>query len=156
YDEDSSATSRLDAWEFARNLAADRPIGGAGFEAFQPEAYEKYAPGARPLDAHSIWFQVLAEHGLVGLALYVLFWVLTWRAASEVLTLCRNRPDLRSASDLAAMIQVSLVGFWVGGTFLGLAYWDYPYILRGVAVVTKTIALKQIAKGAAEAKTAAS
>ena len=38
------------------------------------------------------------------------------------------------ARDLASMIQVALVGFWVGGSFLGLAYWDYPYILAIVLV----------------------
>jgi len=150
YDEDSSATARLDAWQFAFNLAKDRPIGGAGFDAFQEEAYARWLPAARPLDSHSIWFQVLAEHGFVGLALFVVFWILTWRVASHVRRICRGRNELLWASDLAAMIQVALVGFWVGGSFLGLAYWDYPYLLMAVAVLTKLVALKHIEQDAAK------
>src|SRR5215470_298884 len=152
YDEDSSATARLDAWQFAFNLAKDRPIGGAGFDAFQEEAYARWLPAARPLDSHSIWFQVLAEHGFVGLALFVVFWILTWRVASHVRRICRGRNELLWASDLAAMIQVALVGFWVGGSFLGLAYWDYPYILMAVAVLTKLVTTKHIEQEAAKPK----
>jgi probable O-glycosylation ligase (exosortase A-associated) len=152
YEEDSSASSRLDAWQFAINLAKDRPIGGAGFDSFQPDAYQKWMPGARPLDSHSIWFQVLAEHGYVGLALFILLWILTWRVGSDVNKLCRGRADLQWASDLATMVQVSLIGFWVGGSFLGLAYWDYPYILTAVVVLTRVAAGRQIELGTASAK----
>ena len=35
------------------------------------------------------------------------------------------------------MIQVSLVGYWVGGTFLALEYWDYPYLLMALLVLTQ-------------------
>ena len=152
YDDDSSATARLDAWQFAFNLSKDRPIGGAGFDAFQEDAYAKWMPGARPLDSHSVWFQILAEHGYVGLLLFVLLWILTWRVASQVRSLCRGRAELLWASDLAAMIQVALVGFWVGGSFLGLAYWDYPYILMAVAVLTKLVATRHIEQEAAKPK----
>ena len=34
------------------------------------------------------------------------------------------------------MIQVSLVGYFVGGMFLNLAYWDMPYYLMIALVVT--------------------
>jgi len=154
YEEDSSATARLDAWRFALNLAKDRPVGGAGFDAFQEDAYARWLPDARPLDSHSIWFQVLAEHGFVGLALFVLLWILTWRVSSQVIRMCRGHADLQWASDLAAMIQVSLIGFWVGASFLGLAYWDYPYLLMAVAVLTRMVAVKRIQQGAPEAEIA--
>jgi probable O-glycosylation ligase (exosortase A-associated) len=66
YQQDRSAMGRINAWEFAYNLALDRPLGG-GFEAFQPEAFQRWAPNPDHLqDAHSIWFEVLGEHGFVG------------------------------------------------------------------------------------------
>ncbi|MGH9548729.1 MAG: putative O-glycosylation ligase, exosortase A system-associated, partial [Terriglobales bacterium] len=126
YQQDRSAMGRIGAWRFATNLALDRPIGGGGFDTFEQKAYDRYAPDERSLDPHSIWFQVLAEHGFVGLGLFVLLWALSWRTGTRVIRMCRNRPDLTWARDLAAMIQAALVGFWAGGSFLGLAYWDYP------------------------------
>jgi len=136
---------RIGAWQFARNLALDRPIGGGGFDTFQADAYARYAPGTTVYDPHSIWFQVLAEHGFVGLGLFILFWILSWRTGSQVIRRTRDSPDLHWARDLAGMIQASFVGFWVGGTFLGLAYWDYPYILAITLALTKVVVERTIA-----------
>lgn len=144
YEQDRSAMGRIGAWRFATNLALDRPIGGGGFDTFEEKAYNRYAPDERALDPHSIWFQVLAEHGFVGLGLFLLLWVSSWRTGTSIIRLCRNRPDLTWARDLAAMIQAALVGFWAGGSFLGLAYWDYPYILVVVLVLTKVVVERQI------------
>jgi probable O-glycosylation ligase (exosortase A-associated) len=145
YEEDHSAQGRLGAWRFAWNLAVARPVTGGGFDTFQPEAYAKYSPdNPRALDPHSIWFQILGEQGFVGLALFVLLWVLAWRTGAHVIRLCRKRPDLLWAKDLAAMIQVAFVGYWVGGAFLGLAYWDYPYLLVAVLVLTRVVVAKRL------------
>lgn len=145
YQEDTSATGRLEAWEFALNVAKDRPLVGGGFETFTREAYSRWAPhAAHPKDAHSIWFEVLGEHGIVGLGLFVLVWIFTWKTAREIIRISRTRPDLAWARDLAAMIQVSLVGYCVGGTFLGLAYFDLPYILLALVVLTQREVLKAV------------
>lgn len=152
YEQDSSAMGRIGAWRFATNLALDRPIGGGGFDTFEPRAYDRYAPTERALDPHSIWFQVLAEHGFVGLGLFVLLWIVSWRTGSLIIRACRNRPDLIWAQDLAAMIQAALIGYWAGGTFLGLAYWDYPYILIVVLVLTKVVVDRQIREVSLEVK----
>jgi len=144
YQADRSAQGRLGAWKFSFNLAVQRPIGGGGFETFQRDAYALYAPEERVLDPHSIWFQVLAEHGFVGLGLFLLLWITTWRTASQIIAVCRERRDLTWARDLAAMIQAALIGFWVGGSFLGLAYWDYPYILIAILVLTKSVVQRRL------------
>ena len=84
YQGDTSAENRLNTWQFAWNLAKDRPVAGGGFQVFQPETYALYAPDpTKVFDAHSIWFGVLAEHGFVGLGLFVFFWLTTWRIGSE-------------------------------------------------------------------------
>jgi probable O-glycosylation ligase (exosortase A-associated) len=138
YEEDRSAMGRIGAWKFATNLALARPIGGGGFETFQRDLYERYGPpDASILDSHSIWFQVLAEHGFVGLALFLLVWFTAWRTGSRIIRLSRGRADLMWARDLAAMTQTALIAYFVGGSFLGLAYWDYPYILVVMLVATR-------------------
>jgi putative inorganic carbon (HCO3(-)) transporter len=144
YEQDQSAMGRIGAWRFAINLALHRPISGGGFETFQKEAYDVFAPGERPLDSHSIWFEILAEQGFVGLGLFVLLWILTWRTGSQIIRLCGDRLNFIWARDLAGMIQAGLIGFMVGGSFLGLAYWDYPYILVIVLVLTKVVVERQL------------
>jgi probable O-glycosylation ligase (exosortase A-associated) len=146
YQQDTSAMGRINAWGFATNLAQDRPLTGGGFGAFTKENFLKYAPEPTDFhDAHSIWFEMLGEQGFIGLALFGLIWLLSWRTGSRIIRLAREREDLRWARDLAAMIQVSLVGYFVGGSFLGLAYWDFPYVLMALLVVTLAVVQRELA-----------
>ena len=119
------------------NLALDRPLVGGGFEPYTHEVFRRYLPDyVRAHSAHSIYFQVLGEHGFVGLALFIVFWMLTWRLSRRIIKHTKNDPQLKWANGRAAMIQVSLVGYFVGGMFLNLAYWDMPYYLMIALVVT--------------------
>jgi probable O-glycosylation ligase (exosortase A-associated) len=147
YEQDTSAMGRINAWRFAINLANDHPLTGGGFDVFQRDAFQQWAPDPNDFhDSHSIWFQVLGMHGYVGLAIYLLLWWLTWRCANDIIRTCKTRPDLRWAGDLAAMIQVALVGFWAGGSFLGLAYFDLPYILLALLVLIQRVVAAEDAK----------
>jgi len=140
YRQDRSAQGRLDAWAMLYNLALDRPIVGGGFEPYSQDIYRRYLPDyEQALAAHSIYFQVLGEHGFVGFALFALFWLLTWRLGSSLERRSRNRPGCEWAFWLARMVQVSLVGYFVGGLFLNLAYWDLPYYLMVLLAVASWI-----------------
>ncbi|WP_334186752.1 putative O-glycosylation ligase, exosortase A system-associated [Noviherbaspirillum sp.] len=145
YKEDSSAMGRINAWWMAYNLAKDRPLVGGGFEIYDLEVFGKYAP--IPTDvhaAHSIYFQALGEHGFVGLGLYLLLGFLTWRCGSWIVRNTKKREDLKWAYHLAAMVQVSLIGFAVGGAFLSLLYFDVPYYLMAAMVITRRIIEEQL------------
>ncbi len=146
YDQDASALGRINAWNFAYNLARDHPITGGGFNVFTHEMFARYAPNPADVhDAHSIYFQVLGEHGFVGLALFVLLGILTVTTARWIIRNTRDHPELVWASELASMIQVAFAGFAVGGAFLGLAYWDLPYHLMAIAVLAKVIVRDSLA-----------
>jgi probable O-glycosylation ligase (exosortase A-associated) len=143
YEADASATGRINAWHMAWNMAKHRPLGG-GFESFQPDMFAMYAPVPDEVhDVHSIYFEVLGEHGFVGLALFLALACFTWRSASKIIRQGRKDPEKRWAADLAAMVQVSLVGYASAGAFLGLAYFDYYYTLVAVIVLCKTVLLAQ-------------
>ena len=134
---------RINAWHMAFNLAKARFLGG-GFDVFQPATFAAYAPDPDNVhDSHSIYFEVLGEHGFVGFALFLLLGLATWRTASWVIKHARLDPEKRWAADLAAMIQVSLVGYATAGAFLGLAYFDYYYTLVAVVVLCKTVLISQ-------------
>ena len=135
YQTDQSALGRINAWHTAFNVAKDRVTGG-GFDMFWPPTFRQYAPEPwRVHDVHSIYFEVMGEHGFIGFAMFILLALFTWRRASQVIRECRNDPGRKWAADLAAMIQVSLVGYGAGGAFLGLAYFDLTYHLMIILVL---------------------
>lgn len=146
YEQDESALGRINAWWFAYHLAKDRPFVGGGFETFDKDLFVKYAPNPNAFhDAHSIYFEVLAEHGFVGLALFLILGWLALRNGAWIIRHVGDREDLRWARTLAAMTQVSLIGFAVGGAFLGLAYFDLYYHLVALLVLARTIVERELA-----------
>lgn len=135
YEQDQSARGRINAWWAALNLAKSRITGG-GFETFRPAVFRQYAPDPNDVhDVHSIYFEVLGEHGFIGLIFFLSLLALTWMKCSTIIRLGKKNPELRWAQDLAAMLQVSMVAYMSSGAFLGLAYFDYIYHLIAVTVV---------------------
>lgn len=145
YEEDGSALGRINAWEFAYNVAKERPLIGGGFHVFTPELFEKYAPDPEDFhDAHSIYFEVLGEHGFVGLFLFLLLGILAFREAGKVSRRARGSPEHGWVADLGSMLQVSLVGYAIGGAFLGLAYFDLYYHVVVMIALLRTVFADEI------------
>jgi len=137
YQEDTSAQGRINAWHMAWNLASDRFFGG-GFEIYNKPTFLAYAPNPNDVHAaHSIYFQVLGEQGFVGLTLFLLIWIFTWRSAGWLRKHGQASVETEWAAALGAMVQASLVGYAVGGAFLSLAYFDLPYNLMVLVVLTR-------------------
>jgi len=138
YEGDLSAMQRLWAWETAYNVAKDRfPVGG-GFEFNSPETSAKYSPNPEYSHvAHSIYFQVLGSLGFIGLLIFLVFFWLVWRQAAWLRRHCRGQPDLQWAFNFGSIVQVSLVGYLVGGAFLDIAFWDLPYYLYAAIAAAK-------------------
>lgn len=148
YEEDASAMGRINAWTMAINIANDRLL-GAGFETASPPIYMQYAPNPNfVIVAHSIYFQVLGEHGYIGLLLYLTFWFLTYRLAGRVVRITTGKPEFEWANILGSMAKVSLVGFAVGGAFLSLAYWDMPFYIMVILLCTERLVGDQLAEDA--------
>jgi probable O-glycosylation ligase (exosortase A-associated) len=132
---DDSALGRINAWWNAWYLALDRFIGG-GFMIYTPEVFMRYAPDAfRVHAAHSIYFQMLGEHGFVGLTLFLSIGVGTWVFAGRLVQIGSADPARRWCADLGAMVKVSMIGFGVTGAFLSLAYYDLPYYIMAITVL---------------------
>ena len=137
YEEDRSALGRISAWWNAWNLAFHYPF-GVGFNAARPELFERYSPYPDFVHAaHSIYFQVLGNHGFVGLALFLGIWIATWRTAGWLRRVGGDTPDGKWCAELGAMCQVSLLGYAVGGAFLSLSYFDLPYNIMVLVVLAR-------------------
>ena len=153
YEEDGSVQGRFNAWWMAFNLAKDRPLVGGGFEVATRELFSLYAPNVLdlPRAAHSIYFQALGEHGFVGLGLYLLLGLLTWRTGTWIVRNTKNLEEYKWAYSLATLIQVCLIGFATGGAFLSLLYFDVPYYLMAAMVATRMLVEKELKEKASSA-----
>lgn len=132
YEQDTSAMGRINAWTMAFNLALDRFF-GSSFENVKFEYFLQYGLSTETAlmqGPHSIYFQVLGQHGFVGLFLFLGMGISVWRCAGRVI-----RASDTSAGEgtrdvmLGQMTKASILAFAVGGAFLGLAYFDMPYYL---------------------------
>jgi probable O-glycosylation ligase (exosortase A-associated) len=138
-EEDSSFQGRVDAWTVAWRVALDHPL-GAGFDGpRQDQVWNQYLPNKESRASHSIYFMVLGEHGFIGLGLYLLILLTAWRNLSRVIKLTRDRPEMLWAKDMAAALQVSMLGFMVGGAALPMAYYDGFLTLLAMTVPLRAV-----------------
>jgi probable O-glycosylation ligase (exosortase A-associated) len=137
YEEDASAIGRLNGWAVALAVAKDHLFGG-GMSYQHQYFFTMYGVyNTDVIAAHSIYFQILGNHGFFGLLLYLLLWIATYRSAGWLRKHGKAIPQAKWASDLGAMAQVSLVGFAVGGAFLSMPYFDLPYNIMVMVVLAR-------------------
>jgi probable O-glycosylation ligase (exosortase A-associated) len=145
FEEDRSATDRINAWRMAINIASSRITGG-GYETFVGWVARIYAPDPeRAADAHSIYFEVLAEQGFIGFSMFMLLAWFTWNTGNRIRRMARRRTETRWAADLASMTQVSMIGYAASGAFLGLAYFDLYYTLIAIMVICQVVCQRELA-----------
>ena len=142
YDEDASATGRINSWHFAINVANEFVLGG-GPSVFTPHMFMLYAPEPeRYYDAHSIYFQVLGEQGYIGLAIFLIMLLTAWRSGGRLIRHCRGKEDLAWALMLARMCQVSMIGYLAAGAFLTMAYYDLIYYVIAILVCVDKVLIR--------------
>jgi len=129
---DMSTVGRLQSFQTAWNIAVHRPFTGEGFRAmwnediwaiyFGPSYYKAF-------DAHSLYFEVLGEHGLLGFGLYIGALVSTLISLGRLRKRWRDHPEYGYISRYADMTQLSLYPFMLSGAFIPFAYFDLYYLL---------------------------
>lgn len=145
YQEDASALGRINAWHTAFNVAKDRITGG-GIEMFRPEVFRQYAPDPdRVHDVHSVYFEMMGEHGFIGFGIFMAILTLTWIKGGSIIRKTKRSNELKWANDLASMIQVSIIGFATCGAFLGLSYFDYYWHLVAITVILNHLTIHALA-----------
>jgi probable O-glycosylation ligase (exosortase A-associated) len=132
---DDSFLGREDAWRFAINAASSRLL-GVGFSGtedvgvFQQYLQDPRATVGRGRAAHSIYFQVLGDHGFIGLGLYLGILLLAWRKAGQLAK--TKDEDSEWMSDFGRMARVSLATYCVTGVALSMAYDSSFFCLLGL------------------------
>ncbi len=152
---DESANLRFMSWRVGYLISLDYPITGGGFRAFVSRAtYDRYLPEyPRPFghDGHSIYFNLLGEHGYVGLILFLIL------VASALATLWRLRriagrnPSLAWVPNYAHPLQVSIIAWLANGITLSASYFDLGWQLLGFVVILTTLVAAEVGEAAASA-----
>jgi probable O-glycosylation ligase (exosortase A-associated) len=150
YDSDASAMGRIRIWWASWLLALQSPFTGVGFRAmYYQHIVNMVAPDVNARAVHSIYFEVLGEHGFPGFFVWLGLTVAGIYYAQRLMRITRDRPDLAWAGDLGRMVQVSIVAYLAGGAFLSLSYWDYYWVILIVTAAAHTIAVRAIEADAA-------
>jgi probable O-glycosylation ligase (exosortase A-associated) len=130
---DASAESRLELWAACWDLMLKHPWGIGPDQFGLVVAEYGFQPGKL---AHTVWLQVGAEVGFVGLGCLLLFYGL---CVARLWPLARGR---RAVPDpwchvAARMVIASLAGFAVSAQFVSLKNLEVPYyvVLVGAAVL---------------------
>lgn len=145
FQQDVSAMGRINAWWFAFNLANARPLLGGGFGAFNPDLFRRYAPDPEDFhDAHSIYFEVLGEHGYIGLALFLMIILRVFVSLAKVRRASLRLSPLNWAKRYIAIFTCSMVAYLGNGLTLGLAYFDFYWLIVVLVVCLERIVKNQL------------
>jgi len=151
YNQDDSFEGRVSAWRTSFNIAKDRITGG-GFSSVNLDdvALAYPSPGSLTFGraAHSIYFEVLGDHGFIGLALFLMLLAAAWYNTAATLSFAKNKPELDWAVKLARMMQVSIIGFMTGGALLSLAYYDGFLIIVALTAALLLVVKKPLTQDA--------
>lgn len=153
YETDRSAVGRYDAWQHALNVIAVRPVMGAGFGTFTRDVFAEFSPGIEWRAAHSIYFECLGEHGIIGLGLFLGLLISAFLDARWVLQRTKDRPEFTRLRRLAAALQVSLLAYVVGGALLSLTYMELIYGMVMMAACLKHETAIALGRGATDEAT---
>jgi probable O-glycosylation ligase (exosortase A-associated) len=148
YEEDATASARIELWKGGWAMFADHPILGVGINNFSPSWVSKYRPGHITGGAsvpHNIFIQAMSELGLGGLLVVIAIIYLAFRRNQETRRICKEaRLEEPWILNFAYALDMSMLSFIVGGMFLTILYFPHLYVVLGL-----TIALNQIAKSSA-------
>ena len=135
YQSEDSALGRILVWQWTLQFVGTHPAGG-GFNSYQvnevrfpPNAYNPEGVVARGKAFHSVYFEILGEHGWPGIILFAGLILTSLVSLQNVARRARAMPELAACRDLAFALQVSLVVMLVCGVFIGVAFQPMLYYL---------------------------
>lgn len=143
YEEDESAMQRIQSWGANWNIARENPILGKGFRNVEM-GYAWYISYANfegrwrhALSPHSLYFQLLGQHGFGGLVVFLLLIGFTLLTLGRIRKTAVQRSGKRWLAEYAWAIQVGLVGYMVAGAFLDVAYFNLVYAFVALAIIMR-------------------
>lgn len=141
--EESSAEGRIQAWKAGTRMAMDNVLGvGAGNFPNNFPIYRSEDAPVRWMTAHSMYFLILGELGIIGLLLLLKLVfgnvVANIKLRNRIVGLDedaiqRHAQDIRTLNNTSG----SVIGFAVSGAFLSVAYYPHTFVLVALLVATR-------------------
>ncbi len=143
--EDRTRVERILSWTAAWDMFLDNPLGVGGnnfqvrFPEYQPQEMER---GMWGRVAHSLWFTLIPELGVIGIYLYMsllyynikdIFFLKRFQGGYK-----RDEPLYYHALSLAFI--ASFVGYFSSATFLSVLYYAHYWYLIAILVPTVKLA----------------
>lgn len=165
--QDGSFMGRVVVWKMSTLIALDRPLLGAGPHGVQYlpvwNAYRPFLPQLNfittpppdvvPHAAHSTWFEILGDFGFPGLILFVAILAVALLSCRRIAKVERQHPDLAWASDMARMMQITLVLYAVTTSALSMGYYEgYWIVIAVLSRLNRTVRQELAAKAKAAAE----
>ena len=134
---DGSFQGRVEMWKASYRIATDHPFLGGGFDViYVPQVIAKYIPSdLEPLAIHSSYFQMIAEHGYLGLAIYLTMLYLIFHTARKFHKATRTPGKISKPAELSVALRAAIGGYMVMSLTLNMAFFDILYFLIAVTAV---------------------
>jgi probable O-glycosylation ligase (exosortase A-associated) len=144
--QDKSAEGRLYIWRIAWELFKKHPLTGVGFHATAyHNVIDMIEPGGTVHDIHSIWFQMLAEQGIVVFFIWLAMLAYGTYECRRLAKVSRNKPGFSWALDLARMGQISILAYLITGTFLPISSWDVFFTVLIILSAARAVVIQETA-----------
>lgn len=135
---EDSALSRIHFWHVAVRMVGEHPL-GIGLKNYE-SAYDRFdfsfGRFGQGRAVHSSYFQVLAELGYFGLAIFIAMFACAFWIVLRVRRLAKEERLPESQRHffftVSNALMASMVGFLVGGTFLSMAINDLTWLTFGI------------------------
>lgn len=130
YEEDASATGRLEIWTQAVELWKENPFFGIG-----PGNFKKISPEylGQERVTHNTYFQILSEQGLFGFIMFYLIMSLTIISLGRLVKLFRYHDQASEIYSYASMARMGLLGVLICCLFQNKANHEFLYFSCAVA-----------------------
>ncbi len=146
---DNSSWGRIEAWTTAWGIAVSHPFFGEGFKAlWNTELWNLYFGNdyLAVRDVHSLYFEILSEHGLLGLLIYLSILFRTLSTLRRLRRRWRDDPEHGYLSRYAEMTELAIYPYLVAGAFLGVAYFDLYFLMIATGILLEHLSQEAEAK----------
>ncbi len=153
YEEDTTASIRLDLWKAGIDMTLDHPLMGVGMNNFPYQYANKYSPEARKVfwAPHNIFIQASSELGVGGLLCLILCLFYIFKENKKIRHISQDAEFAQKKYllenewmvNFSHALDLSLIGYIISGLFLTVLYYPHLYILMAMSVSLKNIVLER-------------
>jgi len=140
-DAEYTGAERVHYWRVASEVMMEHPLTGVGWGNFIEE-FKRRENLKEGVVAHSTWFQVGAESGVLGLSFYALMVLVTLGSALRTWRAARKKDD-RWAELHSRAILCGVTAFAIGGTFLSRENSELLFIFIAMAAILAALVRKK-------------